>query len=291
MKFKGYSLAIISATFYGLLPLFILPIKQADYPLSAFLFGRFLLSALIVLGILVYKKINLSVSGRELAVLVALGTLYALSTDFLMLGYEYVSPGVASTILYAFPVMVALLMSTLFRERMGKSTICSLMITSVGIVVLGLKGSSLEVNVPGVTVSLLSAFFYALYIVLVNKSGIRVSELKLTFYSLVFSAVYFGVKGLVLQDPFSMPNPVVFSNLVLLSLVSTAFSILALVYAIKLIGSTSTSIMGAFEPIVAVCVSVVVFGEHMTLNLAVGVLLIIMGVIQNILTDSRLDVA
>ena len=77
-------------------------------------------------------------------------------------------------------------------------------------------------------------------------------------------------------------------NLILFSFVSTVLTTTTLVYAIKFIGSTSTSIMGAFEPIVAIGVSVIIFGERITINLIAGVILILAGVILNIVSNSRI---
>ena len=61
----------------------------------------------------------------------------------------------------------------------------------------------------------------------------------------------------------------------------------ALVEAIKLIGSTSSSIMGALEPVVAVGISVLMFNEEFTLSLFIGLVLILFGVIVNIVTTKN----
>lgn len=285
MKFKGYLFAIISAAFYGLIPLFIIPLKQLHYPLNTSLFYRFLISAFILSLYLLYSKTSLKLNSRELLILVLIGLCYALSTDFLMLGYEYISPGIASTILYAFPIIVAFIMTTFFKEKISRSTIISLIITSLGIVILGIKNDRFEINTLGIGVSLLSALFYALYLVAVNKSNLSISGFKLTFYSLLFSSCYYGIKMLISGNSLEIPSATIFINLLLLSLIATVLSIVTLVYAIKLIGATSTSILGAFEPIVAVFISVFLFGEHITLSLIIGVSLIISGVIQNILSS------
>ena len=50
--------------------------------------------------------------------------------------------------------------------------------------------------------------------------------------------------------------------------------------SIELIGSTPTAIMGSFEPITAVVVGVTIFHEAFTTNIAMGILLIILGVVS-----------
>ena len=282
MKIKGYAFAITSAFFYGLIPLFILPIRLSDFPPNYTLFLRFFLAALIILGYLIYKKESLKINLKETLILFILGICYALSTEFLLLGYEMLSPGIASTILFVFPVIVATIMFLFFKERISKMAIFSITISTTGVFVLGIQNSIHTFNIMGLLVCLLSALFYATYMIVVNKSQIKVSGFKLTFYSLLFSSCYYLAKMTMVQEAFVIPNPHVLLNLVLLALISTVLSIITLVYAIKFIGSTSTSVMGALEPIVAISVSVLLFGEQLTVSLIAGVVLVLAGVIINI---------
>ena len=73
MKFKGYLLAIISAVSYGLIPLFMIPIKAIDFSVNTTLFYRFLISTLLILGYLIFKKESLKISLSEMIVLIFLG--------------------------------------------------------------------------------------------------------------------------------------------------------------------------------------------------------------------------
>ncbi|WP_410221470.1 DMT family transporter [Pedobacter sp.] len=286
-KIKGYALAIISAVSYGLIPLFVLPIKTAGFSLDTTLFYRFFISALFILAYLLYKKESLKVNLKEFFVLLILGLFYALSADLLFLGYDYLSPGVASTILFVYPVIVALIMVFWFKEKIGRLTILSLFITLIGILILSAKDSLLDIRFLGLFITLLCAALYALYIIIVNKAKVSGSGTKITFYSLIFSALYYLIKTSVLRESLLIPDADLLLNFILFALVTTVFSVLALVHAIKLIGSTPTSILGALEPVVAVCISVSLFGEDLTLNLIAGVLLILAGVIINIVADSR----
>ena len=286
-KIKGYALAIISAVSYGLIPLFVLPIKAAGFSLDTTLFYRFFISALFILAYLLYTKESLKVNRKEFFILLTLGLFYALSADLLFLGYDYLSPGVASTILFVYPVIVALIMVFWFKEKINKLTIISLAITLFGILILSAKDSLLDIRFLGLFITLLCAAFYAFYIVIVNKAKISGSGTKITFYSLLFSSVYYLIKALIAKESLAIPDTALLFNFILFALVTTVFSVLALVHAIKIIGSTPTSILGALEPVVAVGISVILFGEDPTLNLITGVLLILAGVIINIVADSR----
>lgn len=287
MKAKGYVLAAFSAVFYGLIPLFIIPVKAIGFSLDVTLFYRFFISALFLLAYLLYKGETLKMNLKELLVYVSLGLFYSLSAEFLFLGYDYLTPGIASTILFVYPVIVALIMAFFFKEKITKLTAFSLLLSLLGVGVLSMKGPDFTINVAGFLIALGSAVFYALYLVVVNKSSIQVSGMKMTFYSLLFSSVYYFIKSIVLRESLLLPNLDLFLNISAFALITTVFSILALVYAIQLIGSTHTAIMGALEPVVAIIISVGFFGENLTLTLFLGVILILVGVVINVISGSR----
>lgn len=287
MKLKGYLFASLSAISYGLLPLFIIPIKAVNFPLDTTLFYRFFFAALILFALLLFKKVPLRLSAREGFILVILGLLYAFSSDFLFLGYDYLSPGIASTLLFIYPVIVALILSVVFKEKLTKLAMLSLLITFLGILTLSAKDSLVNINFIGLGITLLSALSYAVYIVTVNKANLGSSGLKITFYSLLFTSIYYFFKALLLQQSLVIPTVGVFFNFLLFSLSTTVLSILFLIYAVKLIGSTPTSIMGALEPVVAVAISVTLFNEQFTWSLFFGIVLILLGVLLNIFSGQK----
>ena len=85
MKLRGYMLGTLSAVSYGLIPIFILPIKQAHFSVDVTLFYRFFFSALLVGGYLLYSKESFKINKKETLILTVLGICYALSSEFLFL--------------------------------------------------------------------------------------------------------------------------------------------------------------------------------------------------------------
>ena len=76
----------------------------------------------------------------------------------------------------------------------------------------------------------------------------------------------------------AIPAPSTGANLLMLAIIPTVVSNLTLVEAIKYIGATQTSVLGAMEPVTAVIVGITVFGESFSLTIAAGILLIISAV-------------
>ena len=279
---KGYLCAFISAFTYGLIPLFMIPIKKAEsFSVDATLFYRFLIASGAILLFLCYQKQRLRIGLREGLIMSILGLLYALSAEFLFLAYDYLSPGIASTIFFSYPIIVALVLVLFYKEKITFPTILSLLLVVAGVGVLSIKEGS-TINYVGLGISLLGALVYALYILIINKVRIEASGVKISFYSMLFSSLYFWVKTLILGESIAIPSLSLVGDITLFAMITTSLSLVALVYAVRYIGSTPTAIMGAFEPIVAVLISVGLFGEALTSSLVIGGVVIIAGVLIDI---------
>lgn len=288
LKLKGYILAFISAAAYGLIPLFMIPIKRSDFSLDGALFYRFLIASVFIVGYLLYTKESLKVTFRELYTFVFLGLLYALSSEFLFAAYDYLSPGIASTIFFMYPVVVAVILGTFFKGKISLPTILSLLIVLVGIFILSTKDiSSFSIDYFGLFVAFMGAFVYGIYMVVINQTHLSASGIKIAFYSMLFSSIYFLGKSLLLESKIPIPDGAMFLHFTVFSLVTTVLSVTTLIYAIRYIGSTPTAIMGAIEPVIAVGISVGLFAEKFTLTLVAGVVLIIVGVLIDIIFGQK----
>ena len=280
---KGYLCAFISAFTYGLIPLFMIPIKKEEsFSVDATLFYRFLIASGAIVFFLFYQKERLRISFREMLIMSLLGLLYALSAEFLFLAYDYLSPGIASTIFFSYPIIVALVLILFYKEKLTLPTLLSLLLVVAGVGVLSIKKGE-ALNYIGLGISLLGALVYALYILIVNKVRIESSGVKISFYSMLFSSLYFFVKSLLLRESITISSWALAGDLTLFAIITTSLSLVTLVYAVRYIGSTPTAIMGAFEPIVAVLISVGLFGEQLTPSLVIGGMVIITGVLIDIL--------
>lgn len=285
---KGSICGIAAAVCYGLNPLGALNLYSEGLNTSSVLTYRFTI-AVAILGLmtLVGRK-SFIVSRRELLILTVLGVLFAVSSMSLYSSFHYMDAGIASTILFVYPVMVAVIMAVFFKERVTVSTCLSIVLALVGIGLLykGDGGSSLSLT--GVMLVMLSSLTYALYIIIVNKSSLRMSSVKLSFYVMLICAIC--IIGHSFFDGSSRLQPLTTAPMwgyaVLLGLVPTVFSLVLMTMAVHDIGSTPTAIMGALEPLTAVVIGVTVFGEAFTPRLALGILLILLAVILIILGKS-----
>ena len=139
----------------------------------------------------------------------------------------------------------------------------------------------------GIVIVLLSAVAYGSYIVGVNKSRVRnMNSRKLAFYVFVFTTIIFGIKDMASGSLQLPPDPVSYCNLFFLAVLPTVVSNITLVLAVQNIGGTLTSVLGALEPLTAVCIGALVFGEDFTLREGFGILLVLTAVTVIILTGT-----
>lgn len=280
---KGYFFAAASAISFGLIPLFIIPLNRKGIPLDQTLFYRFLFAAVMIGVYCFFRKKTLKVSRKDLGILAVMGLLYALSAEFLLWGYEAMSPGIASTVLYVYPLMVALILYFGYGERFPAATRWSMLLALLGVLVISWEGESMRFNLVGTLIVLTSSLAYAVYMVIVNKGGLNASGLTVTFYSVLFSSGYYLLKLLLFTGTVGAPGGRDLSYIALFSLVTVVISVLFIVLAIQLIGSTPTAILGALEPVVGVGVSVLFFGENATWSLFAGLVLVLGALLVNVL--------
>ena len=278
-KAKGYALGAIAAATYGMNPLFALPLYADGMNPDSVLFFRYLFAIPLVGLRLKARGRSLRVERRALLPLAGMGLLVALSSLALFLSYNYIAAGIASTMLFVYPILVALIMTLVFHERITLQTVVCIALALVGIGLLYRSADGATLSLAGTVFVMVSALAYALYIVGVNRPGLKhIATLKVTFYVLLFGLVLF-VARFACGVAFTLPHTwYLWGCVVALAVFPTAISFLCTTSAIQYIGSTPTAILGALEPVTAVFFGVTVFGESLTFRESVGLALIIAAV-------------
>lgn len=285
LKHKGIICGILAAVCYGTNPFGALPLYEEGVNTSSVLFYRFSMAVLMLFVMLLVERKSFAVSRKELKVLGSLGLLFAASSITYYQSFRFMDAGIASTILFVYPVMVAVIMAAFFHEKVTLSTVTAILLALVGIGLLYKGDSNISLSTMGVVLVMVSSLTYAVYIVIVNQSSILMSSLKLTFYVLLicmFSLLIYSFTSpdLYLQLP---PTPRAWFFACWLGLVPTILSLVLMTIAVHEVGATPTAIMGALEPLTAVAIGVMIFGESLTVRLAVGIILILSAVLLIVL--------
>ncbi len=256
------------------------------------------------------------ISRGELSTLTALGLLFVVSSLTLYCSFLYMDSGVACSLLFVYPVMTAVLMAMLYGEKITKATAAAIALSLVGVLLLYKGDGETVLSTAGVLLVMVSALSYALYIIVANRASAPESELgashnrlskymplphrvtihrldmsamKLSFYVLIVCALSIVLFSLTSPERHLMPLVTgrEWGFSLMLAIVPTVFSLVSMGIAVRIIGSTPTAIMGALEPLTAVVIGLTVFKEALTVNLAVGIMLILMAVITIILSKGK----
>ena len=286
----GYPAGIITGITYGLNPLFGLPLMKEGASVEAILFFRYGIAVLILGAFLLLTKQTFKVSLKQAGILLVLGLLYTASSIFLFEAYNYIASGLATTLIFLYPVLVALIMVFL-RVVPSWQVWLAIVATFFGVIIMTQNGDSQAVNPIGVLLSLGSATVYAFFIVIINRSKAigSISNSLLTFYSLMVGAFIFLGKNLLSDAPITtgIEGWGAWMNLVGLALLPTVVSTASLAIATRNIGATKASVLGVFEPITAILVGTVCLGEVLTTNIVIGILLAMGAVTFMIVSTKR----
>lgn len=276
---KGFIFGAVAAATYGMNPLFALPLYSGGMKAEAVLLWRYTFAVLILLVMLRIRGQILRIDAKLLLPLVGLGLTMGLSSLLLFESYNYMAAGIASTMLFVYPVMVALIMCLVYHEKLKPVTVVCLIMATVGIGLLYNTNEGATLSLTGTIMVMLSALSYAFYLVWINRTAFKqIPTLVLTFYITLFGLLLFIFKVSV-SDSFSYPpTPLLWCSAIALGLLPTAVSLICTTIAIQNIGSTLTAILGALEPLTALFFGIVCFDETLTSHDIVGIVLIIVAV-------------
>lgn len=285
LQTKGVILAIISAICYGMNPLGALFLYEEGLNVNSVIFYRFIFASILLAIFMLIKKDSFYLKFKEIILLALLGLLFGISAISLFNSFLYMDAGLASTVLFIYPIFVAIIMALFFKEKNSIITILSIIFAFLGVVLL-YESDGANVSNFGIFLVIVSSLCYAIYIVIINQY-LKISALKVTFYSMLFCTITILIHSFFDSSLNIMPliNFNMWFYTLFLALVPTIISLLFLIKAIQLIGSTSASILGALEPLTAVLIGVYVFNEKITFWLVIGIVFILFGVLLIVLKD------
>ena len=275
-QIAGYAAGIITGITYGLNPLFAMPLMREGANVDSILFFRYFIAAAL-LGIwLLVRRQNFRVSGKQAIRLLILGLLFTASSLCLFEAYRFIPSGLATTIVFLYPVLVAIIMVFL-RVYPTWQVWLSIIVTFIGVIILCRNDSSGQMQWTGLLIAGASALSYAMFIVVINRSTrIRtVPSTMLTFYSLLVGSAVFLIMSLSEGHSLTagIHSPAAWMNLTGLAVLPTIVSTATLAVATRLIGATKASVLGVFEPVTAILVGALAFGEEITTNVITGIIL------------------
>ena len=268
--------AILSAVFFGTVPLFTKTAYAYGCNAYTVAFGRFLVGALGS-GVIITLLPNTSfrVTRSELRKLAGLSVFYAATPVLLYEAYRGISTGFATTLHFTYPIIVMMIGAAAFRNRLHARQIICLFICIAGITCFYTPGQTESIS--GMALAVASGFAYALYILFLRRSGLQhLHVMVVTFWISLLSATEIGVAALVggrltLFIPWQG-----WLAIVGLGVFATVLALALFQLGVFLCGDVKASLLSTFEPLTGVILGVLVFHEALTPRTVAGIVLILL---------------
>ena len=276
---KGFVATVVSATFFGFIPLMVTVISSGGGSTLLAAFYRFLLSLPALYIYLKIKKVPLGITKRQ-ALDVALITFfgYGGTTVLLFSSYDYIPLGMATTIHFTYPVFTILGCLIFLKAKVKLQKIIAVALSFAGIVCFYSGGG--DISVKGIGLAFISGMTYAFYtIYLKNSSLADIEPIKLIFYLNSAGSIMLFVM-VMCKGAFTLQlTPTAWIVAVVLAVSASFIGVLGYQVGVKLIGPESTAILSTFEPITSVIVGILVYSEALTASRLIGCLCILASVV------------
>ena len=272
---------IISGISFGLIPLFSIPVIGAGMSNVSILVYRFLFGSLAMLGMLLLKKTDLRVSLSELCRIAILSLFYIGTALATLECYHYLSSGIATALVYTDPIWCAIIGLIFLGDRFSLKLTSSCLFATLGVMMMtGVFTEDGTFSALGLFWGLLSGLSYALYLIFVPRLRLkRIPSLKLTFYVFFIGMLILAAYAILKEGNIEIvTNPTCWTNLILLGLIPTALSNICVTMSLRLVDSTIVAILGAFEPLTAMVIGILILGDSWSIMSLGGTFLILLAV-------------
>ena len=283
---NGIFYACISSASFGFSPLFSIGLLAAGLSNSDVLSYRWALAAIVLIVYATVKGKTLRINSLDEAWKIALlSGLRALTSVTLLIGYANIASGIASTINFMYPVIVVFWMMLVHGEQKSWINLAAIALSILGVYLMA-SGDGLKIEggntALGLACSIISAVSFAAYYILMKRTRAdKIEVVKFTTWIMIMCAVYFIIGGLIVDGGITLVHDGKLWLYILgLALWSTMISNFTGVKAVRRIGPTLTSILGALQPLTAVILGVLFLDEHLGFKSIAGIVLILAAVLM-----------
>lgn len=285
--YLGYLFILISATAFGLMPIFALYAYDQNVSVNTLLFLRFTFATIMFFSYLVFSKKLVAITKKQLLLFVLLGgVLYMLQSSFYFSSVKYIPASLAALILYLYPVFVAMLSFFINKEQLTKNIIISILLSLVGIVlVLGAPAENM--NLFGIILALAAAIVYSIYIIVGGRVSIEVPPLITSAYISLFASISFLLVGVSTSTIHIHFNFIGWVSILGISIISSVISMGTFFAGVKLIGPTKGAVLSMVEPVVTITFSTILFHENMSYLQIIGGTVVLGGALLVVLTSEK----
>ena len=264
--------ALLSSFFYALNVSMIPLIYTFEVSVFLFLFIRFgttfCTSLVVTKSLFSFKKIKHQRLGIWVLIL---SLLFAVQSWLYVEAVKYMSVGLASVVLFTYPLLTYLIISITKKRSLDLTTILMFMIAIAGIAAISQSDEGFYTMVIGIILALFSALSYSLILIITPRmSTLRNWEIvKFTTLIPALGFLYLFMK----ETGFYWPQ----KEALLLSLFSGAFFAIGMMFyhiSIKKYGPVRTANIGYTEPLLVLIFGFIAYLDTITIIQGIGVIMV-----------------
>jgi drug/metabolite transporter (DMT)-like permease len=284
MRRTGILLCLASAVAFGTMGIFGKLAYGDGATVGTLLSVRFALAALLFWVLVAATgaagRVR-ALPGRDVALAFALGAFgYSAQAGCFFVALDRIDASLLSLLVYTYPALVTVAAILLGRERPDRRIALALALSSVGLVLVLAEAGAGTLDPLGVALGLAAALVYTVYILSSEGISRRAGPIVLSAFVCTGAAISLSVAGLLAGD--LDPGAVTAAGLgwlAAIAVVSTVGAIGLFFAGLRLVGSTTASIVSTAEPLTAVLLAFVVLAESLDAVQLVGGGLVVAGVI------------
>ena len=251
--------------------------KFIDMPTPVIIWWRSALAALFLLIFCLYKGINLKIKNSKdrqtfIVAAVLMGAHWI--TYFYALKLSNVAIGMLS--IFTFPVIIALLEPLFSKTKLDPIHIVLGLIVLLGIYILAPEFNLESSHLQGILFGVLSAFCYAVRILILKGHVANYNSTMLMFYQVVIIAILLA-PSLYFMDTTNISTQ--YPYVILLAFITTAVGHTLFVNSLKYFKASTASIIGSIQPVIGIIIAYFFLKEIPTIHTFVGGTLILATVI------------
>jgi drug/metabolite transporter (DMT)-like permease len=266
-------LIILSALSFGSISVLTVLVTGAGVPLLTAMAWRYLLGAVLVGAVAQLGRISVIPPRRVIQLLLIGGCGQALITYLSLHALEYIPVGPLAFLFYTYPAWVALLGALRKTERLTPVRIIALTLALAGVTIM-VGAPTGKLNPIGVVLALASALLYSAYLPALEHVQAGIPPMIATFLLIAGAAIAFMLAALLTGDLFVPAGEVVWTEILVLALVSTVIAFLTLIKGLAVLGPVRTAIVATVEPFFTATLGILVLGNSLSVTTLVGGILI-----------------
>jgi drug/metabolite transporter (DMT)-like permease len=246
------------------------------------------------IGVAVWARMRHAVplNRHEWLLVLVLGLIgYYLSSLLDFLGLQYVTAGMERLVLFLYPTMTVIIMAVLYRRPIGSKMIAAMALSYAGIAMVFLhdvgakEGGSI---VLGASLVFLSTLSYSTYLVGAGHAIARIGATRFTAYAMIVASAACLLQFFALRPMSALELPLrVYELSLAMAVLSTVLPVFLLAYAIRRIGSDTTSLIGSIGPVSTILMAYVFLHESLSLLQIFGSSLVLVGVLMISMNSRR----